>query len=93
MKSDLEIAREAKLRDIREVATEYGIQEDELIPYGRYMAKVDLKILDRLEKQSRPRAKYIDVTAINPSSFATDEEGEVYVLSITGAIFKLTPGP
>ncbi|MCA8961740.1 MAG: formate--tetrahydrofolate ligase, partial [Planctomycetes bacterium] len=67
MKSDLEIARAAKLRDIREVATEYGIQDDELIPYGRYMAKVDLKILGRLEKENRPRAKYVDVTAINPT--------------------------
>jgi len=67
MKSDLDIARAAKLRDIREVAAEYGIQEDELIPYGRYMAKVDLKIIDRLKKENRPRAKYVDVTAINPT--------------------------
>lgn len=65
MASDLEIARRAKLQDIRQVAERYGIQDDELIPYGRYMAKVDLKILDRLE--GKPRGKYIDVTAINPT--------------------------
>lgn len=65
MASDLEIARQATLRDIREVAAEYGIKDDELIPYGRYMAKVDLKILDRLKGQKQ--GKYIDVTAINPT--------------------------
>jgi len=65
MKSDLEIAREAKLLPIRKVAERYGIQEDELIPYGHHMAKVDLKILDRLK--GKPQGKYIDVTAINPT--------------------------
>ncbi|MEE8142493.1 MAG: formate--tetrahydrofolate ligase, partial [Planctomycetota bacterium] len=65
MSSDLEIARQATLKDIREVAAEYGIQEQELILYGRHMAKVDLAILKRL--RDRPLGKYIDVTAVNPT--------------------------
>jgi len=65
MASDLEIARQAKLKDIREVASRYGIEEGDLIPYGHYMAKVNLSILDRIE--GNPRGKYVDVTAINPT--------------------------
>ncbi len=65
MSSDLEIARAAQLKDIREVAARYDLGEADLIPYGRYMAKVDLKVLDRLD--STKRGKYIDVTAINPT--------------------------
>ncbi|MGA1203647.1 MAG: formate--tetrahydrofolate ligase, partial [Planctomycetota bacterium] len=65
MASDLEIARKATLRDIREIAGNYGIEEHELILYGPHMAKVKLDILDRIEKN--PRGKYVDVTAINPT--------------------------
>ena len=65
MASDLEIARKAKLEDIRTIAAKYGIEENDLIPYGHHMAKVKLSILDRIEKN--PRGKYVDVTAINPT--------------------------
>ena len=65
MSSDLEIARRADLRHIREIAADYGIDEDHLIPYGRHVAKVDIGILDKL--RDRPLGKYIDVTAINPT--------------------------
>ncbi len=65
MASDLEIARKATLQPIQDVAKRYGIESDDLIPYGHYMAKVKLSILDRVEKN--PRGKYIDVTAINPT--------------------------
>jgi len=65
MLSDLEIAQKAKLKPIREIANELGVQEDELELYGNYKAKVDLAILDRLAK--RKRGKYIDVTAITPT--------------------------
>ena len=65
MASDLEIARRATLRPITEIAAKYGIEESDLIPYGHHMAKVNLSILDRIEKN--PRGKYIDVTAINPT--------------------------
>ncbi|HUX15848.1 MAG TPA: formate--tetrahydrofolate ligase [Phycisphaerae bacterium] len=65
MLSDLEIAQKAKLKPIREIANELGVQEDELELYGNYKAKVDLGILGRLAK--RKRGKYIDVTAITPT--------------------------
>jgi len=65
MLSDLEIAQKAKLKPIREIANELGVQESELELYGNYKAKVDLAILGRIAK--RKRGKYIDVTAITPT--------------------------
>ncbi len=63
--SDLDIAQAAKMKPIREIAEKIGILEDELEPYGKYKAKVDLSILDRLK--DRPNGKLIDVTAITPT--------------------------
>ncbi|MFP5332289.1 MAG: formate--tetrahydrofolate ligase [Acidimicrobiia bacterium] len=63
--SDIEIARQATLRPINEVAASIGLTEDDLIPYGRTKAKVHLDSLKRLGAQ--PRGKYIDVTAITPT--------------------------
>ena len=65
MPSSLEIAQAATLRPITEVAAAAGILDDELEPYGRYKAKVDLSVLDRLA--DRPDGKLIDVTAITPT--------------------------
>jgi formate--tetrahydrofolate ligase len=65
MPSSLEIAQAATLRPIAEVAAEAGIEPDELEPYGRTKAKVDLSILDRLA--DRPDGKLINVTAITPT--------------------------
>ncbi len=65
MLSDLEIAQKAELKPITEIASEIGIQENEIDPYGKYMAKVDLSILERLE--DRPKGKFICVTAITPT--------------------------
>jgi formyltetrahydrofolate synthetase len=65
MRSSLEIAQAATLRPIAEVAEEAGIQPEELELYGRYKAKVDLSILDRLAE--RPDGKIINVTAITPT--------------------------
>ncbi len=65
MKSGLEIAQEATLRPITEVAAAAGIEEDELEPYGRYRAKIDPSILDRLA--GRPDGKLIITTAITPT--------------------------
>jgi formyltetrahydrofolate synthetase len=63
--SDIEIAQEAKLKPILQVAAELGIRPDELELYGPYKAKVKLDILDRLKK--RPNGRYVDVTAITPT--------------------------
>ena len=62
-KSDIEIAQEAEIKPIKEIADGLGLTDDELIPYGHYMAKVDVaKLADRPEK-----AKLILVTATNPT--------------------------
>ncbi|HEY9458322.1 MAG TPA: formate--tetrahydrofolate ligase, partial [Gaiella sp.] len=65
MQSSLEIAQAATLRPIAQVADEAGIQPDELELYGRYKAKVDLSILDRLAE--RRDGKIVNVTAITPT--------------------------
>ncbi len=65
MKSGLEIAQEATLRPIADVAAEVGIEESELEPYGRYRAKVAISILDRLA--DRPDGKLVITTAITPT--------------------------
>ncbi|RME48888.1 MAG: formate--tetrahydrofolate ligase [Caldilineae bacterium] len=63
--SDLEIAQEAELKPITQIAEELGILPEELELYGNYKAKVHLSVRDRLA--DRPNGKYIDVTAITPT--------------------------
>ncbi|MBA3400397.1 MAG: formate--tetrahydrofolate ligase, partial [Actinobacteria bacterium] len=63
--TSLEIAQAATLRPILDVAADAGLQADEIEPYGRYKAKVDLSVLERLA--DRPDAKLINVTAITPT--------------------------
>jgi len=65
MKSDLEIAQEADIRPIREIAEKIGLTEDDLEYFGRYKAKVPLEVLEKFA--DRPQGKYIDVTAITPT--------------------------
>ena len=65
MKSDLQIAQEAKLKPITQIARETGINEEELNPFGTWKAKVKIDIVERLK--DRPNGKYIDVTAITPT--------------------------
>lgn len=65
MKSDIEIAQEAKMKPIIEIAESMGLEEDDLELYGKYKAKVKLEVLDRLK--DKPNAKYVDVTAITPT--------------------------
>ncbi len=63
--SDLDIAQAAQMKPILEVAAELGLEEEDLILFGRYKAKVHLDVLKKLE--DRPLGKYIDVTAITPT--------------------------
>lgn len=65
MKTDVQIAQEAKMLPISEIAEGLGIHEDELEFYGKYKAKVSLDIFDRLK--DKPDGKLILVTAINPT--------------------------
>jgi len=65
VKSGLEIAQEAVLRPITDVAADAGILEDELEQYGRFKGKISLSILDRLA--DRPDGKLVITTAITPT--------------------------
>ena len=65
MKTDIEIAQEAQMIHIREVAKQLDIQEDELEFYGKYKAKLSDELMKRVENQ--PDGKLILVTAINPT--------------------------
>lgn len=65
MKTDVEIAQEAEMRPIQEIAEKLGISDDELELYGKYKAKVALSAWERVKEQ--PNGKLILVTAINPT--------------------------
>jgi formate--tetrahydrofolate ligase len=65
MPSSLRIAQEAPLKPITEIAAAAGLEPDEIEQYGRYKAKVNLSVLDRLS--ARPDGKLINVTAITPT--------------------------
>ena len=64
MLTDIEIAQQAQMLPIRDVAEAAGVPEDDLEYYGKYKAKVSL---DLLKDSSRPDGKLILVTAINPT--------------------------
>ena len=65
MKADYEIARDADIRPIAEIAESAGILPEELEPYGKYMAKVSLKAWERI--RGNRDGKLILVTTINPT--------------------------
>ena len=63
--SSLEIAQAATLRPIEEIAADAGLEPDEVEPYGRTKAKIDLAVLERL--RGTPDGKLVCVTAITPT--------------------------
>ncbi len=65
MKTDIQIAQEATLKPIREVAGLLGICEDDLELYGKYKAKLSEELIERVK--DNPDGKLILVTAINPT--------------------------
>ena len=65
MKTDIQIAQEATMLPIRDVAAKYGIGEDDLELYGKYKAKFSDELLKEIE--GRPDGKLVLVTAINPT--------------------------
>ena len=65
MKTDIQIAQEAVLQPIEEVATKLGLTRDELEFYGKYKAKISDEYIERI--QDNPDGKLILVTAINPT--------------------------
>ncbi len=66
MKQDIEIAREAELRPIYEIAAKMGIPEEALEPYGKNKAKISLDFCFKCRKQHKP-GKLILVTATSPT--------------------------
>jgi formate--tetrahydrofolate ligase len=65
VKSSLEIAQEAVLKPIDEIAEDIGLEEEEFAPYGRYKAKIDLGVVDRL--RDTPNGKLVCVTGMTPT--------------------------
>jgi formate--tetrahydrofolate ligase len=66
MKSDIEIAQGIELKPISEIAASLGLSMDDLIPYGRHVAKIPISVMDRY--QETPDGKVILVTAMSPTS-------------------------
>jgi len=66
MKSDVEIAQEAHMMHIEEVASQLGITQDDLELYGKYKGKVSLQTWENIK--TRPDGKLVLVTAINPTA-------------------------
>ena len=80
--TDIEIAREAKLKPINEVASSLGLDDDKLEYYGKYKAKVDFT-----KVTTEPKAKVVLVTAINPTAAG---EGKTTVsIGLHDALCKL----
>lgn len=65
MLSDIEIAQNAKMKDITEIAQNLGILQSELEPYGHYKAKINDSVFDRLHEKKD--GKLVLVTAVNPT--------------------------
>ena len=63
MKSDIEIAQEAKMKPITEIAASLGLADEDVIPYGRYKAKINHRLIHKASRQG----KMILVTAISPT--------------------------
>ncbi len=65
MKSDIEIAREATMRPVIDIASDLGVDRAQVIPYGHYKAKIELDYVNSL--QDRPNGKLVLVTAMSPT--------------------------
>ncbi|MGI6319330.1 MAG: formate--tetrahydrofolate ligase [Firmicutes bacterium] len=101
--ADWEIAEEAesRMKTVYQLGEELGLEKEELLPYGHYVAKVDFKkVLDRLK--DRPDGKYIDVTAITPTPLGEGKSTSLVGLvqglgkrgkNVIGAIRQPSGGP
>lgn len=82
---DIEIAKMAEIKTINEVANKLGIKEEFIEQYGKYKAKIDLKIEEELEHKKN--GKLILVTAINPTPLG---EGKTTIsIGLTDALNKI----
>lgn len=82
---DIEIARNAKLKNINEIAQKLGITEDYLEQYGKYKAKISLDYYDKIKNNKE--GKLILVTAINPTPLG---EGKTTTsIGLADAFYKI----
>ena len=101
--ADWEIAQEAesRMKTVYQIGEELGLEKEELLPYGHYVAKLDYRrIMERTS--DRPDGKYVDVTAITPTPLgegkSTSAMGLVQGLgkrkkNVIGAIRQPSGGP
>ena len=85
MKTDIQIAQEAKIVNIMEIAKKIGLDEDSIEQYGKYKAKVDLQVLKNLE--NKKDGKLVLVTAITPTP--AGEGKSTVTVGLTQALNKL----
>jgi len=85
VKTDIQIAQEAKIVNIMEIAKKIGLDEDSIEQYGKYKAKVDLKVLKNLE--NKKDGKLVLVTAITPTP--AGEGKSTVTVGLTQALNKL----
>lgn len=85
MKTDIQIAQEAKIENIIEIAKKVGLTEDDIEQYGKYKAKVNLDVLKKLE--NRKDGKLVLVTAITPTP--AGEGKSTVTVGLTQALNKL----
>ena len=77
MKSDIEIAQEAKMKPITEIAASLGLADEDVIPYGRYKAKINHRLIHKASKQGKMVLRGVNSTITE-------------VLEITGFVDILT---
>lgn len=85
MLSDIEIVRKARQYPIEKIAGKLNIDKEYLIPYGHYIAKIDLGILDKIK--NKKKGKYVLVTAITPTPLG--EGKTVTTIGLSMALNKL----
>ncbi len=96
-------AAERTMKPTGQLAKELGLKDDEVLPMGRQLSRVDyVKVLERLKNQTKPSAKYIDVTAITPTPLGEGKSTTTIGLieglgklgkKATGAIRQPSGGP
>ncbi len=85
MLSDIEIVQKAHKEPIEKIAARLKIDKEYLIPYGKYIAKIDLDLLDKIK--NKPLGKYILVTAITPTPLG--EGKTVTTIGLTMALNRV----
>lgn len=89
MKSNLEIAQEATMQPIEQIAEALGLIPDEIEPYGRYKAKINLSALERLA--DRPQGKIVCVAGVTPTK--AGEGKSTSAVALTQGLGKIGKRP